>query len=133
MGSSSHVDNKNKDILVLGKGPIQRLKHTLAEEKLYSIKSTEHNKIFCLSLHYNRANSYLFVNSTEVIEFKAKDSKTAKTPFFSWKHFKRLFCWWFEKDRIKWMCLWFNVDYDTIPSYNILDIRKCLMKKHDMK
>ena len=32
-------------------------------------------KKFCLSLHYNRANSYLFVNGTEIIKFKAKDSE----------------------------------------------------------
>ena len=30
---------------------------------------------FCLSLHYNGANSYLFVNGTEIIKFKVKDSK----------------------------------------------------------
>ena len=35
MSSSSHIDNKEKDILILGKGPTQRLEHTLAAEKLY--------------------------------------------------------------------------------------------------
>ena len=45
MSSSPHVDNKKKDILVLGKGPIQGLEHTLTVEKLYSIKFTENNKI----------------------------------------------------------------------------------------
>ena len=30
---------------------------------------------FCLSLHYNGTNSYLFVNGTEIIKFKAKDSE----------------------------------------------------------
>ena len=29
----------------------------------------------CLNLHYNIANSYLFVNGTEIHKFKAKDSK----------------------------------------------------------
>ena len=29
---------------------------------------------FCLSLHYNGANSYLFVNGTEIHKFKTKDS-----------------------------------------------------------
>ena len=28
----------------------------------------------CLSLHYNGANSYLFVNGTEIYKIKAKDS-----------------------------------------------------------
>ena len=44
MSSSSHVDNKKKDILILGKGPTQGLKHTLAAEKMYSINSTVKKK-----------------------------------------------------------------------------------------
>ena len=31
-------------------------------------------------MHYNRANSYLFVNGTEIHKFKAKDSETVATP-----------------------------------------------------
>ena len=41
MSSSAHVDNNKKDILVLGKGPTQRLEHTLTAEKMYSINFTE--------------------------------------------------------------------------------------------
>ena len=37
MISSTHIDNKKKDILVLGKGPTQGLEHTLTAEKAYSI------------------------------------------------------------------------------------------------
>ena len=37
MSSSAHIDNKKKDILVLGIGPAQGLEHTLAAEKMYSI------------------------------------------------------------------------------------------------
>ena len=35
---------------------------------------------FCLSLHYNGANSYLFVNGKEIHIFKAKDSEIVGTP-----------------------------------------------------
>ena len=66
MSSFAHIDNKKKDILVLGKGPTQGLEHTLTAEKMYSINFTVTKKIFCLSLHYNGANSYLFVNGTEI-------------------------------------------------------------------
>ena len=38
---------------------------------MYSINFTEKNKKFSLSLHYNGANSYLFVNGTEIYKFKA--------------------------------------------------------------
>ena len=40
MRSSAHVDNKKKDILILGKGPTQDLEHTLTAEKMYSINFT---------------------------------------------------------------------------------------------
>ena len=75
MSSSTHIDNKKKDILVLGKGPTQGLEHTLTAEKMYSINFTVTKKKFCLSLHYNGANSYLFVNGKEIVKFKAKDSE----------------------------------------------------------
>ena len=75
MSSSIHIVNKKKDILILGRGPTQGLESTLTAEKMYSINFTATKKRFCLSLHYNRANSYLFVNGTEIKKFKAKDSK----------------------------------------------------------
>ena len=56
---------------MLGKG----LEHTLTAKKMYSINFTVTRKKFCLSLHYNGANSYLFVNGTEIYKFKAKDSE----------------------------------------------------------
>ena len=42
---------------------------------MYSIKFTKENTNFWLSLHYNGANSYLFVNGKEIHKFTAKDSK----------------------------------------------------------
>ena len=52
MSSSAHIDNYiKKDILVLGKGPTQRLEHTLTAETMYSINFTATKKKFCLSLH----------------------------------------------------------------------------------
>ena len=80
MSSSAHIDNKKKDILVLGKGPTQGLEHTLSAEKMYSINFTVVRKIFCLSLHYNRANIYLFFNGTEIHKFKAKYSEIVVDP-----------------------------------------------------
>ena len=75
--SFPHIENKKKNILIQGKGSTQGLEHTLAAEKLCSIKFTEKNTKFCLRLHYNGANSYLFVNDTEFIKFKTKYSKIA--------------------------------------------------------
>ena len=52
------LDNNNKkDILVLRKGPKKGLEHTLTAEKVYSINFTVTKNRFCLSFHYNEANS----------------------------------------------------------------------------
>ena len=80
MSSSPHIDDKKKDMLVLGKGPPQGLEHTLTAEKVYSINFNATKRKFCLNLHYNGANSYLFVNGTEIYKFKAKDSKILVGP-----------------------------------------------------
>ena len=80
MSWSTKTDNRKKDILILGKGPTQGLEHTLSKEKMYSINFTVTGKKFCLSLHYNGANSYLFVNGKEIHKFKAKDSEIVATP-----------------------------------------------------
>ena len=66
MSSSARIDNKKEDILVLGKGPTQGLEHALTAEKMYSINFSVTKKKFCISLHYNGANSYLFVSGTEI-------------------------------------------------------------------
>ena len=79
MSSSAHTDNKKKDILVLRKGPTQGLEHETAE-KMYPVNFTVTKKKFCFSLHYNGANSYLFINGTEIYKFKAKDSEIVATP-----------------------------------------------------
>ena len=60
MSFSTHIDNNKKDILVVRKGPTQGLEHTLTAEKMYSINVTVTKKKFCLSLHYNEANSYVY-------------------------------------------------------------------------
>ena len=41
MSSSTKIDNRKKDILILGKDPTQGLEHTLSVEKIYSINFTK--------------------------------------------------------------------------------------------
>ena len=77
---SPNIDNKKKGILILRKELTQGLEHTLTEEKMYSINFTVTTKKFCLSFHYNGANSYFFVNGTEIYKFRAKDSAIVGTP-----------------------------------------------------
>ena len=63
---------------------------------MYSINFTENDKNFCLSLHFNGANSYLFLYGTEIHKFKAKGSEIVANP----------------------LCLDFSVDYDAIVRHS---------------
>ena len=73
MSSSVHVDNKGKDILILGEGPTQGSDDTtLTAETEYPTNFTQSGKRFVLSLHYNGSNSFLFVNATKICQLKAK-------------------------------------------------------------
>ena len=130
MNLSPHIDNKKKDILILGKGPAQGLEDTLAAEKLYSINFTKENTKFCLSLHYNGANSYLFVNGTEIIKFKAKDSEIVACPLCLGNISKDFSVDNMKKTGLNGYVYDFSVDYDAIAVADILDIHKYLMKKN---
>ena len=81
MSSPVHVDNKKRYILILAEGPTQGLDdNTLTAEKNIQLILLKMIKKFYLSLHFNETSSYLFVNRTEIIKFKAKDSEIVATP-----------------------------------------------------
>ena len=133
MNSSPHIDNKGKDILILGIGPTQGLgEHSLTAEKMYSINFTVTKKKFCLSLHYNGANSYLFVNGTEIIKFKAKDSEIIASPLCLGNISKDWSTDNMKKTGLTGYVYDFSVDYNAIAVDDIKDIHKYLMKKNNM-
>ena len=108
MSSFIKTDNKKKDILILRLGPKQGLrKHSLSAEKMYSINFTKINAKFCLSLYYNGANSYLFVDGTEIYKFKAKGSEIVIN-ICAWEIFKKNF------QQITWKKLNLNVIFLTL-------------------
>ena len=78
--SKKKNDNRKKYILILGRGLTQGLEDRLTAEKMYSINFTVTKKKSCLSLHYDGAYNYLFVNDTEIYKFKAKDSAIVASP-----------------------------------------------------
>ena len=129
MSSSAHIDNKKKDIFVLEKGPTQGLEHTLTAEKMYSIKFTVTNKKFCLSLHYNGVNSYLFVNGAEIYKFKAKDSENLVGPIFLGNIPKDWSVDNMKQTGFTGYVYDFSVDYNPIAVDDIKDIHKSFMKK----
>ena len=80
MSSSAHANNKTKANLMVGEGFTQGLNDTtLYAEKMHLINFTATKKK-CLSLQYNGDNSYWFVNGTEIIKFKAKNSEIVANP-----------------------------------------------------
>ena len=67
MSSSLHANNKNKNILILGKGQTKGLDNTsLTAEAKYSNNFSRSDRKFCLSLHYNGSNIFLFANGTKI-------------------------------------------------------------------
>ena len=132
MGTSIHIGNKGKDILVLGRGPTQALESILTVEKMYSINFTVTKKTFCLRLHYNGSNSYLFVNGTESIKFKAKDSAIGVSPLCLGKISKVWSTDNMKKTGFTGYVYDFSADYNAVTLDDIKDIHKYLMKKNDI-
>ena len=132
MFSSIHLDNKQKDILILGKGPTQGLEHTLTAEKMYSINFTVTRNKFCLNLHYNGAKSYLFVKGREIHKFKAKDSDIVTTPLCLGNISNNWSVDDMKKTGLNGYVYDFSADYDAIAVDDILDIHNYLMKKNDI-
>ena len=122
MNSSIHIDNKKKDMLISGFGPTQGLgEDSLTAEKMYSINFAITKRKFCLSLHYNETNSYLFVNGTEIYKTEAKDSKIIPDPLDNMK-----------RTGFTGYVYHFSVDHNAIAVDNIKDIHNYLKKKNDM-
>ena len=81
ISSSVHATNMAKSILILGRSLTQGLEDTtFYAEKMYSVNFTATRRKFCLSFRYNGGNSYSFINGTEIIKFKAKNSEIVANP-----------------------------------------------------
>ena len=83
-----------------------------------------------MSLHYNGANSCLYVNGIEIYKFKAKDFEIASCPLCLGNISKD-----WSVDNMKKTCFNgydydFSVDYDAADVDDIKDIYKYLMKKN---
>ena len=126
MSSSVQINNKVNNVLVLGKALVQGISGTtIYVEKMYSTNFTVNNKKFCLSLHYNGDNSYLFVNGKEVNKFKAKDSEIVPYPLCLGGLSKDFEVGYMRASGLIGYVYDFSVDYSAIA-----DIHKYLMKKN---
>ena len=157
ISSSVDVDNKKKDILILGEGHTQGLyKTALTAEKNYSINFTVIKKKFCLRLNYNGTNSYLFyiiyiknlynlfyiyvmeqtviflLFCAEIIKFKAKNSEIIATPLCLGNISEDFSNVNMKKIGLLGYVYDFSVDYDAIAVDDMLNIHKYLMKKNSI-
>ena len=129
MSSSVHIDNKNKDILILGDGRTQGLyDDTLTAEVKYPINFTQPKKRFVLSLHYNGSNSFLFVNTTKIYQYTAKDSEVKDYALCFGNISKDFTINNIKKQGLKESVKFFSVDFHPIDTDDILDIHRYLMK-----
>ena len=85
-----------------------------------------------MSLHCNGAISYLFVNGTEIIKCKAKDSNIVARPLCSGNISKDMSTDNMRKSSFTGYVYDFRVAYDAIGVDDIKDIHKYLMKKNNM-
>ena len=117
--SSSHADDIKNNFLILGERDTFGINGSFgAPEKKFSINFSDANTKFCLSLHYNGDNSYLFVNGKEIFKFKA-DYKNVNfaTQFFLGME----------------MCMIFQSIAISLIKLILSNIRKYLMTKNNIK
>ena len=83
-------------------------------------------------MHYNGASSYLFVNGTEIIKFKARDSEINPYELCLGNISKKWSIDNMKKTGLKGCIYEFSVDFDYISTSDILDIHKYLMEKNEI-
>ena len=131
MSSSTHSTNKTRSILTVGKNFIQGIDGTTVYvENMCSTNFTVDNKKFCLSLHYNADNRYLFVNGKKIINFKAEDSEIVPYPLCLGGLSKDFKVGYMRASGLTGYVYDFSVNYRDISNDKILDIHKYLMEKN---
>ena len=96
---------------------------------MHSINFTVTKNKFYLSLHYNGRNSYLFVDGTEIIKFKAKDSAIVVSPLCLGNISKGWSTDNMKKTGLTGYVYDFSANYNAVTLDDIIGIHKCLMKK----
>ena len=133
LSSSSHANNKTRNILGLGKDFIQGIDGTtMYAEKMYSSNFTADNKTSCLILHYNSHNTYSFVNGKEIINFEAKYYEIVPCSLYLGNISLAFSVPYIVETGLTEYIYYFSVDYWVIVNDKILDIHKYLMKKNNI-
>ena len=116
MSSSVHVNNKNKNKNILFQS------EALTADTEYPIDFTQSGKKIVLSLHYNGSNSFLYVDTVKMYQFKAKCSELKPYPFWWGNILKDFTIDKMKKAGLKQSVKPFSVEHDTIDTSNISNI-----------
>ena len=127
MRSSVHVDNKEKDILILGEGPTQGLNHPLIVEAKYPINFKQFAKRFVLNLHYYGSNSLLFVDTIKI--YKIKEIEIKAYALFLGNVSKDVTINNMKKTGLKGVLNFLCVGFNPIHNNGIIDIHKYFIER----
>ena len=129
-----HADNLKNNFLVLWRRAFGINGNFGAPEKKFSINFSKANTIFCLILHYNADNIYLFVNEKEIFKFKP-DNKNVNFPTqFCLGSISNGFSIAESREvPLNGNVYNFSVNYNSIDKSDILKIHKYLMTKNNIK
>ena len=119
---------------MLGEVPTLRINGSFGSpEKKISINFSKSNTKFCLSLHYNADNSYLFVNGKEILKFKISTKKNFPTQFCLGSISNGFTATESREVSLNGNVYDFSVDYNSINKSDILNIHKYSMIKNNIK
>ena len=102
------------------------------EKKKFSISFSKPKTKFCLSLHFNGDNSYLFANGKEIFKANNKNNNFP-TQFCLQSICNRFSANEFREASLKENVYDFSVDYNSFDKSDILNIHKYLMVKNNVK
>ena len=122
-----HVDNKEKDILILGEGPTQGLNHPLIVEAKYPINFKQFAKRFVLNLHYYGSNSLLFVDTIKI--YKIKEIEIKAYALFLGNVSKDVTINNMKKTGLKGVLNFLCVGFNPIHNNGIIDIHKYFIER----
>ena len=134
MSFSVHATNRANNIYVMGTGLTQGIHDTtLYAEKNFCRNFTDLGKKFMLSLHYNGADSYLFVNGRQELKFKCKADQLVKEKLYIGNLSDQWTTSESEKTGVYGKIYDFVVDYEQIVGVKaIYDMHRYLMTKHNI-
>ena len=105
MSFSSCENNRINNIYVLGKDFFQGVNGTtIYAERMYATDPPIFEKMYVISIHYSD-NSYLFINGTQELKFKAKDSEIRRNKLCTDNSSEDFSITNMKKTRFIWKCI----------------------------